>query len=374
MVENDRVQAVVNLNNIYDNVSNLKKLVKNDTKVMAIVKADGYGHGAYEVADYIDDLVDAYGVAMIEEAVTLREKGSQKMILILGYTAKKFLPVTIQYGISQTVFEYEMAKALSDAAMQMGKPAKIHIKLDTGMGRIGFRCDDESAKIIYEISKLPGIVMEGCFTHFSKADENDLSYTREQYNKYIKFVDKLEKMGVSFAIKHVCNSAGVMQFPEGHLDMVRFGIAMYGLYPSEDIDKNVAILKPAMELKTVISFVKTVPAGTKISYGGTYETNKETIVATIPIGYADGYPRSQSNIGRVLIHGQYAPIIGRVCMDQFMVDVTDIPDVKAEDKVTLIGFDGDNYISVEEVAEPANSFNYEFVCNVGKRVPRVYKN
>lgn len=372
MIEYDRVQAEVNLDNIYNNVVNLKKLVNPSSKVMVIIKADGYGHGALEIVKCLDDIVDAYGVAMIDEAVTLREKGCNKMLLILGYTAEKYLPMVVKYGISQTVFDYDTAKILSEAAVNLGMTAKVHIKLDTGMGRIGFRCNDEDAVVIKKISELPGICLEGCFTHFAKADEVDLSYTRQQFTKYMEFVDKLKKMGVEFEIKHVCNSAAVMQFPEANLDMVRFGIATYGLYPSEDVDKNIVSLKPGMSIRSVVSFVKEVEEGTYISYGGIYKAPARRIIATVPVGYADGYPRAQSNTGRVLINGKSAPIVGRVCMDQLMIDVTDIPGVKREDQVTLIGADGNEYISVEEVSDAAGSFNYEFVCNVGKRVPRTY--
>lgn len=372
MVEYDRVQAEVNLNNIYNNVVNLEKLVDPHSKVMVIIKADGYGHGASAIVDCLDSIVDAYGVAMIDEAVTLRENGCSKMLLILGYTPENYLPMVVKYGISQTVFDYETAKILSDAAINQRTKAKIHIKLDTGMGRIGFKCNDEDAKIIKKISELPGIVLEGCFTHFAKADEKDLTYTRQQFSTYMDFVDKLHDIGVDFEIKHVCNSAAVMQFPEANLDMVRLGIATYGMYPSDDVDKNIVELKPGMSIRTVVSFVKEVEAGTHISYGGIYEAPSKRIIATIPVGYADGYPRAQSNTGRVLINGYNAPIVGRVCMDQLMVDVTDIPNVKREDVVTLIGADGNEFISVEEVASAAGSFNYEFVCNVGKRVPRTY--
>ena len=280
--------------------------------------------------------------------------------------------MVIENDISQTVYEYEMARVLSDTAVRLGKSAKVHIKLDTGMGRIRFTCIEENVEIIKRIAELPGLIMEGCFTHFSKADEEDVSFTEIQYDKYVSFTNALEEAGVSFGIKHACNSAAVIQYPKANLDMVRFGIASYGLYPSEAIDKERISLRPAMEIKSVISYLKEVPEGTMVSYNGTYIAPGCRTIATIPIGYADGYPRSQSNLGRVLIHGRFAPIVGRVCMDQMMVDVTDIPNVRKEDVVTLVGIDGEEKITVEEIAAPANSFNYEFVCNVGKRVPRIY--
>lgn len=372
MIEYDRVKAIINLNSIRNNIINLKKCVPNGTRTMLVVKADGYGHGAEEIIRYTDDLSDAYGVAIIDEAVTLREKGINKMILVLSYTPKEYLGVAVQYGISQAVTDYETAKYMSDAATDLNMKAKIHIKLDTGMGRLGFSCDDAGMKEIIRISKLPNIVFEGCFTHFSKADEKDMAYTRLQFDKYMCFVKKLSDAGISFQIKHVCNSAAVIQYPEAALDMVRLGISIYGLYPSEDIKKDSVELEPAMSIESQISYVKKVPKGSLISYGGTYETSRDSIIATVPVGYADGYPRALSNIGRVLINGKSAPVAGRICMDQFMVDVTGIPDVKKGDRVILLGKSGNEVISAEELSEPANSFNYEFVCGVGKRVPRKY--
>lgn len=372
MIEYDRVKAVINLKNIRDNIINLKKCVPQDTKTMLVVKADGYGHGAKEIIEYVDDLSDGYGVAIIDEAVTLRENGVKKMILVLSYTPRQCLGDAVKYGISQAVTDYETAKYMSDAAVQLGMQAKIHIKLDTGMGRLGFSCDDAGAAEIEKIAGLPNIVLEGCFTHFSKADEKDLAYTEKQFEKYMNMINKLGDRGIKFAIRHVCNSAAVIQYPRAALDMVRLGIAIYGLHPSEDVGEDMIKLKPAMEIVSGISYVKKVPAGRLISYGGTYETKRDSIIATVPVGYADGYPRALSNIGRVLINGRSFPVIGRICMDQFMVDVTDMPDVKKDDKVILLGRSGDEIITAEEISAPANSFNYEFVCGVGKRVPREY--
>ena len=372
MIEYDRVRAVINLNNIRNNIINLKNCVPPETKVMLIVKADGYGHGAEEIIKYVDDLSDAYGVAIIDEAVTLREKGIDKMILVLSYTPKEYLKVAVEYGISQAVTDYETALYMSRAAAELDMDARIHIKLDTGMGRLGFSCDEEGLEEIKKISKLPDIVFEGCFTHFSKADEKDITYTKKQFEKYMDFISRLEAEGITFKIKHVCNSAATIQYPEAALDMVRLGIAIYGLYPSEDVGKDMIELEPAMEIISQISYVKNVPAGRLISYGGTYETKRDSIIATVPVGYADGYPRALSNVGRVLINGKSVPVTGRICMDQFMIDVTDIPDVKKGDKVILLGKSGEEVITAEELSEPAGSFNYEFVCGVGKRVPRKY--
>ncbi|MBQ2320727.1 MAG: alanine racemase, partial [Lachnospiraceae bacterium] len=250
--------------------------------------------------------------------------------------------------------------------------AKIHIALDTGMSRIGFKQDEESLEVIKKIAKLPYIFIEGCFTHFARMDEEDKTKAMTQFEKYMDFVEKIEGCGIELPIKHVSNSAGIIEKQEVNLDMVRDGICVYGLYPSDEVNKENLELTPAMEIKSYVSFVKELEPGVEIGYGGTYTTERETRVATIPVGYADGYPRALSNKGHVLINGMSAPILGRVCMDQFMVDVTDIDNVEEGTMVTLVGRDGDENISIEEISEMSHSFNYEFVCDVGKRIPRVY--
>ena len=372
MKEYYRVYADIDLDAIYENVKNAKALLKKDTKMMAIVKADGYGHGAVEVARQIDELVDAYGVAILEEGIELRKAGFTKPILILGYTPKPLYPAMIRYHIATAVFTMEMAKEISDTAVAMHKNANIHIKLDTGMSRIGFAITKESKEIIEQIAKLPGIEIKGCFSHFARMDEKDKTKANEQFAKFTKMVNALEKDGVDLGIRHISNSAGIMEAPEVQMDMVRNGICLYGLYPSEEVQKERLPLKPAMELKAYVSYVKTLEPGVEIGYGGTYTTTKKTRVATIPVGYADGYSRCLSGKGSVLIHGKKAPILGRVCMDQFMVDVTDIDNVCVGDRVTLFGKDGDSCITIEEISAMAHSFNYEFVCDIGKRIPRVY--
>ena len=372
MKEYYRVYADIDLDAIYENVKNAKALLKKDTKMMAIVKADGYGHGAVEVARQIDELVDAYGVAILEEGIELRKAGFTKPILILGYTPKPLYPAMIRYDIATAVFTMEMAKEISDTAVAMHKNANIHIKLDTGMSRIGFAITKESKEIIEQIAKLPGIEIKGCFSHFARMDEKDKTKANEQFAKFTKMVNALEKDGVDLGIRHISNSAGIMEAPEVQMDMVRNGICLYGLYPSEEVQKERLPLKPAMELKAYVSYVKTLEPGVEIGYGGTYTTTKKTRVATIPVGYADGYSRCLSGKGSVLIHGKKAPILGRVCMDQFMVDITDIDNVCVGDRVTLFGKDGDSCITIEEISAMAHSFNYEFVCDIGKRIPRVY--
>lgn len=367
-----RVKAEINLDAIHENVVNAKALTKPETKLMAIIKADAYGHGAVMVAHTLEDVADAYGVAILEEGIELRQSGINKPILILGYTPAPLYPAMIKYDIATAVFEYEMAEKMSEAAEKTGKKAKIHIKLDTGMSRIGFKPDDESLEVIKKIAKLPAVEIEGCFTHFATMDEKDKTKAMKQFERYIDFVKRIEDAGIKIPIKHISNSAGIIEKQEVNLDMVRDGICVYGMYPSDEVDKTKLKLTPAMEIKSYVSFVKTLEAGVEIGYGGTYTTTKETTVATIPVGYADGYSRALSNRGRVLIKGKSFPIIGRVCMDQFMVDISELPKIKQGDEVTLVGRDGGEYISIEEVADMSYSFNYEFVCDIGKRIPRVY--
>jgi alanine racemase len=369
-----RVRANVDLNAVKNNLLAVRSKMNKDTKLMAIIKADAYGHGAVPIARAIGDSgkIDAYGVAIIEEAMELRNAGITKPILILGFTPKEQYELAVAYGVAQTVFQFEMAEALSKEAVRQGKTAKIHIKLDTGMSRIGFTDTLESIEEIKRISALPGIEMEGLFSHFARADETDKASTIKQLNRYIKFIDLLEKEQIYIPIKHIANSAGIIEFPEAYFNMVRCGIATYGIYPSDEVNHEDIKLTPAMELKTHVVYVKDVEAGVGISYGATYVTERKTRIATIPVGYADGYSRNLSNTGKVIIHGQYAPIVGRICMDQFMVDVSHINDVKQGDLVTLLGRDETAYISAEELAEWSHSFAYELLCTVGKRIPRVY--
>jgi len=374
MNEYYRVCAQIDLSAVRKNIEAIRASVRPESKLMIVLKADGYGHGAVPIAKRIDDIADAYGMAIVEEAVELREAGIKKPILILGYTASHLYDKVIRYDITQTIFQYETAYELNEAAKKAGKTVKIHIKLDTGMSRIGFAATDESIEEIVRISKLTNLEMEGIFTHFAKADEIDKAPTKLQYQRFIEMLDKLEERGICFAVRHVSNTAAIIDTPEYNLDMVRCGIGTYGMYPSVDVQKNRVILTPAMELKTHISYVKELPKGVGISYNGTYVTERPMRVATIPVGYGDGYPRLLSSKGRVLVHGKSAPILGRVCMDQFMVDVSDIPEAKQNDDVTLMGRDGYECIPTEEIAGFAGTLNYEIVCEVGKRIPRVYIN
>jgi len=372
MKEYSRTYVSVDLGAVRHNIEEARKNIREDTKIMAVVKADAYGHGAVEVSHALSDLVDAYGVAMAEEALELRRSGIRKRILILGYTAEDWFPELIGHRIAQTVYTWEMAEKLNRAAEQLGQKAIVHIKLDTGMGRIGFAAADENVRVVKQISALPYLELEGIFTHFARADEAAPDPIREPFHRFQFFVTKLEREGIHIPIRHVSNSAAIINFPEGNLNMVRSGITTYGLYPSEQVSREVMRLTPAMQWKSVVSYVKDIEAGTSISYGGTFVSDRSMKVATIPVGYADCMKRDLSNKGRVLIRGRYANILGRVCMDQFMVDVSDIPYVSAGDEVTIFGRDGGREIPVEEVAGQCHSFNYEFVCGITARVPRKY--
>lgn len=368
--EYDRTYLQIDLGAIRHNILQERSRVGNDIKIMAVVKADAYGHGDVQVAEALYDLVDAYGVAVAEEALRLRQHGIEKMVLILGYTGEGWFDDIISHDISQTVYSYEMAEKLSAVAVQRNKTARIHIKVDTGMSRIGFSLTNESVDTICAISELPGIRIEGIFTHFARADEKTTDAARKPFEVFMSFVGELEGRGIDIPLKHAANSASILHFPEAYLDMVRSGITTYGLYPSEYVPREGVSLRPALQWRSIVSFIKTIGIGTSVGYGGTFTAERETTVATVPVGYADGVKRDLSGKGRVLVRGRYAPILGRICMDQFMVDVTDIPDVCVGDVVTLIGTDGDGTISVEEVAGLAHSFNYEYVCGISSRVPR----
>lgn len=367
-----RIQADISLDAIRKNITTMKECIPEGKKLLAVIKANAYGHGAIEVAEALEDLTDYYGVACIDEAVELRNAGCKKPILILGVTDESLFEDVIQYDVTQTVFTFEQAKTLSETAGKLGKTGKLHVKIDTGMNRIGFSCEDSTVLEIKKIAELPHLNMEGIFTHYFKADEKDKASAKHQLDAFARLVGKLGDAGIHFPLKHISNSAGIMEMPNDAFDMVRSGIATYGLYPSEEMDKAACILYPAMEIKSHVIHVKTVKTGETIGYGGTYRLLEDKRIATIGVGYADGYPRALSNQGRMLVHGRFAPIVGRVCMDQTMIDVSDIPDVVTGDEVVLVGRQGDNHISVEELAGMSASFNYEFVCDVNRRVPRIF--
>ena len=374
MNQHNRVYAKIDLQAIAYNMKQMKQRIGGDAQLAAVVKTDGYGHGAVPIAQLFEDTdyVWGYAVATLEEAVSLRRAEVKKPVLVLGCIFPDQYEEMVSWEIRPTVYTKEMAEGMSQAAVKLHKTVYFHIKIDTGMGRIGFPVSEESADTIADIEKLPGVELEGMFTHFAKADETDPAFTQEQHEKFVWMQDALERRRLQISCLSCDNSAGIIDFPEFRHSLVRAGIALYGMYPSDEVDQNAVLLKPALELISHISYVKDVQEGTPISYGGTFVAEKNMRVATIPVGYGDGYPRSLSNKGEVLIRGKRAKILGRVCMDQFMVDVTDIPDAAFLDPVTLIGQDGEERITVEELGALSGRFHYEFVCCLGKRIPRVY--
>lgn len=374
MEKNKRVKALISLDAVEENFREMRKNIDKDTQMIAVIKADAYGHGAVPIAHLIHDYdyIWGFAAATAEEAIQLCEAGIEKPILILGIVFEEYYPELIRYGIRPTVCEYEEAKKLSEEAVMQGRTVHIHVALDTGMSRIGFADTPESAEVIRRIAELPNLEVEGLFTHFARADEYDKSPAVIQLQRYLKFAELLETNGVKVPIHHCSNSAGIIRMPEANLNIVRAGITIYGIYPSNEVERDIVKLSPVMELKSHVTYVKEIEPGTAVSYGGTFVARERMRIATIPVGYADGYPRQLSGKGWVLIHGKKAPIIGRVCMDQFMVDVTKIEDVHKGDEVTLIGKDKDACISVEEMGDLCGRFSYEFICDISPRVPRIY--
>ena len=365
----DNTYVNIDLDVIAQNFEAVQK--KAGTDVMAVVKADAYGHGAIQVARLLQDKCRFFGVSSMLEARELRQAGLQTPILILGHTPTAYFPIAVAEEIRPTIFHYEDALALSREAVAQGKTAAFHFAIDTGMSRIGFQATEESVQLCLEIAKLPGLYAEGIFSHFAGADCPDLSKARQQAEKFDAFVQALEERGLHIPIRHMDNSAGLINF-DRHYELVRAGIVLYGMYPSEDVEKQQLSLQPALQWRSRVTHVKTLEAGREISYGGTYVTTRPTVVATMPAGYADGYNRSLSGAFHVLIRGQKAPILGRICMDQMMVDVTHIPGIQPEDPVVLVGKDGENEITMEQISAAAGSFNYEFMCGISRRVPRYY--
>lgn len=366
-----RTQAAIDLDAVEYNFNSTRKKLPSTSKILCVIKADAYGHGAVPIAEFLQNKCDFFGVACIEEAVELIKAGITVPILILGYVSPEVYNIAVKHNIRIPIFSYEMAKALSKEAVKQNKTVPFHFCVDTGMSRIGFQVNEESADICREISLLPNIKAEGIFSHFATADEADLTKAIKQKEEFKKYISMLEKRNINVPIKHINNSAGIMNFDEA-FDMCRMGIITYGLYPSEELDKSLLSVKPAMKWLTHISHIKALEEGREISYGGTYKTTKPCRIATIPVGYADGYPRCLSNKGKVIINGKYAPIVGRVCMDQFMVDITDIEDANMDSEVILVGKSQDAELSMEEVSNAAYSFNYELPCRISRRVPRVY--
>lgn len=375
MFEYERVCAEIDLDAIRHNVSAMKKNIEKGTKILAVIKTDAYGHGAIPIAKELDEMEEVYGfaVATAEEALDLRKNEVEKPILILGYTFPQKYEELIRNHISITLFRKDSLLEIARISKSIGQKASVHIKVDTGMGRIGVTLDESGIEFAGEILENEFLYLEGVFTHFARADETDKAFTIGQLDKFRDYVKKVEeRYHYEIPMKHVSNSAGIIDIKEANLDLVRAGIILYGLWPSDEVSKEVISLKPALSLYSTIVYIKDVLEGTPISYGGKFVADRKMKIATIPVGYGDGYPRSLSNKGYVLINGQKAPILGRVCMDQFMVDVSNIENVQMGDRVTLIGEDKGQRITVEELGELADKFNYEFVCGLSKRIPRTF--
>lgn len=371
-----RVWAEVDLDAIWENMIHMKENIAEKTKILAVIKTDGYGHGGVPIAKMLEqlDFMFGYAAATYEEAHVLREAGVKKPILILGYTFPYCYEELIREEIRPAVYRRDTVEELVAAAAKVGQKAKVHIKVDTGMGRIGITPDEEGLEFVRFLMGHPELEVEGIFTHFAKSDEEDKTSANHQLALFQNFIDRIQtELGLTIPVKHCSNSAAILEMPQANMDMVRAGITTYGLYPSEEVRKDIVPLRAAMSLYSHIVYCKTIHAGQSVSYGGLFTAQKDTRVATIPVGYGDGYPRSLSGKGYVLIRGKKAPILGRVCMDQFMVDISEIPGVMEGDKVTLLGVDGTERITAEELGELSGRFNYEFVCDLGKRIPRVYR-
>ncbi len=363
------VWAEVDLGAIAHNVEQIRKVTASNAQICAVVKADAYGHGAIAVARTVVQAgADRLAVAILNEALELRRAGFLVPILLLGYTPEHQAPIIVDHDITQTIFSMESAKALSKAAVAAGKVVNVHIKIDTGMGRIGIRPED-AGEFAQAVASLPGVKIEGVFSHFATSDSADKTFTHEQYRRFTSGLAEIEGKGIQIPIRHIANSAATLDLPHMHLDMVRPGIILYGLWPSDEMDHKIE-LRPAMKLKAQVGFAKDMPSHTSISYGRTYFTKEASDIATLPVGYADGWSRLLANKAHVLIRGERAPLVGRICMDQCMVDVTHIPGVTTGDEALLFG---ESSLPVEEVANHMGTINYEIVCMVGKRVPRLYR-
>ena len=363
----------MDLDALAHNMREIRRLAEKDALVTAVIKADGYGHGAKKIAQtLLDNGADRFAIAVLDEGIELRNAGFGVHILILGFTDKERAEEIVSFNLEQAVYSWELAEAISKAAVKQNKTAKIHIKVDTGMGRIGLKTDRDSVQLIKKISQLPNIVIEGIFTHFAVADALDKAYTEEQYAKFTWICKELERENVRINVKHCGNSATIIDLPEMHLNMVRAGIILYGLKPSDEVMLDRIELKQVMSLKVRISHVKEIEAGQSVSYGRRFIAEKKSKIASLPIGYADGYTRMLSGKAEALVKGRRVPVVGRICMDQCMVDVTGIEDVKVGDEAVLFGKHGEGFIHIDELAEKLDTINYEIVCMISRRVPRVY--
>ena len=370
-----RTCATVDLDAIVENMRNMKKNIAEETKLIGVIKTDGYGHGSVPIARCLEqeDFMYGFATATVEEAHILRSAGITKPILILGYTFPYCYEMLVREEIRPAVFRYDTIPELAEAARKLGRKVKVHIKVDTGMGRIGVSPDEEGLAFVKELMKQEEIIVEGIFTHFARADEKDKTAACEQLRKFQNFIQMIEEqLGLKIPVKHCANSASILELPQTCMDVMRAGITMYGLYPSEEVDRECVPLKPALSWYSQIVYCKVLHKGQSVSYGGLFTAPCDMRIATVPVGYGDGYPRSLSGKGYVLIRGQRAPILGRVCMDQFMVDISNIPQAREGDRVTLLGSDQEEHISAELLGAISGRFNYELVCDIGKRVPRIY--
>ena len=368
-----RCYTEISIPAIRHNLAEVRRYLHNDTFMWVVVKADAYGHGAIPVCHGIEDVADGFAVADEKEGLELRNAGIEKPILLLGYSSPSLYEETIKNRITPVFYEEDQAVRFAKTASKLGIHAEFHTALDTGMTRIGFRVTPENADTIARMSKLPGASLTGMFSHFSCADMTDRAYSEKQAAEFDEMRRLLAERQVEIPLVHLCNSAGITEYNEHIYTAVRSGIITYGLFPSDEVDKTKLDLIPAMQWKAHVVNIREVEPGRGVGYGATYVTEKPvTRIATVSAGYADGYPRAASGKARVIIRGKIVPVIGRVCMDQMMVDVTDIPDVQLEDTVTLFGTDGDSFIPVEELAENSGTINYEQVCRISRRVNRIY--
>lgn len=369
-----RTWAEIDLDALAHNMREIRKITNPDAQIMAVVKADAYGHGVKECAKtLLENGADRFAVATLDEAKELRNIFSDVPILILGSSMEEEAREIIKNEIMPNVYTYEFAKALSDTALELDKKVKVHVKLDTGMSRIGFVVrdgdNDDLIDEIVKISELPMLEIEGIFSHFAVSDEDRDDYTRLQFNRFMGVCNALEKRGVKIPIKHICNSAGIMMYPEYHLDMVRPGVIMYGMYPSNFVDKTRLDLKYVMSLKSVITYVKDIEPGRGVSYGVEYIADGVARIATVPVGYADGYLRMLAGKAKIAVNGKLFPIAGRICMDQCMIDVTSVNNIKRGDEALIFG---DGAVTVDDVAGWIGTINYEVTCMISRRIPRVY--
>lgn len=373
MFENWRpYYAEINLDNFRHNFREVKRLAQGK-KTIGVIKADAYGHGAVEAASILhEENADYFAVAVITEALELRKNGYNEPILILGFTPPTFAKEIVENDITQTVFNYELAEAISNEAVRLNKKAKIHIKIDTGMGRIGFLPDDTAVREIKRIAMLKNIQIEGIFTHFAAADEEKKDFTMLQMERYNRIINELSKEGIEFEIKHVANSAAIIDLPETYLDAVRPGIMLYGYYPSDEVKKDRLTLRPVMELRANIVNIKEVPVDTPISYGRKFYTSRTSKIATLPFGYADGFTRLLFGKAFVIVNGVKAPVVGRICMDQCMIDITECGSVNVGDEVIVMGEANGISNNADDIAKNLGTISYEILCMVSKRVPKVY--